>query len=465
MTICPRCGLKAEPADRFCKKCGRRFDVNDPDFARAERAPAYVPPSAAAWTGETASAGGGWASAGTREDWSTSGAPILGSSTPSAAASPATAIAHLFARMTTAANPEEAREYALDGHEVAIGRSPSCDLVLEGDQLVSRRHALMRYDGEQYRLVDLGSSNGTYVNDLEITEAHTLLDGDRISIGEYELTYSTGPASPSASMTGAHLRTLTPAPSPTPKTEPHLAALPPLNGPLAGPLNGGMNGGMNGAARAGELLMEPEPTNPTVPKSDLKTEPSASAAATTIAAMMEGTAVTAPPMPTATTRAESAAETAMTAAAPEPNQATTKASAVAKPATAREAPGDLAAIREQVTELIAAVEVLAARAGEAERLAEQRRAALTEVGERLSALIAEQQRLVPATDESEELMPLLRLARLTAENPRQLDYITQLAEHAGEILSALETRQARLNAPTTMLDALVALRTWIYRLG
>jgi pSer/pThr/pTyr-binding forkhead associated (FHA) protein len=461
--------MKSEPNDRFCKKCGRRFDVNDPDFARADRAPVYVPPGGAEW-GEAASAGDAWGGASARGEWSSTGAPILGASTPSASASPADAIARLLARSNAAPNPEETREYALDGHDVAIGRSPSCDLVLEGDQLISRRHALMRYDGEHYSLVDLGSSNGTFVNEMEITEAHTLVDGDRISIGEYELVYSTGPASPSASMTGAHLRNLTPAPSPTPKTEPHLAALPPLNGT------------MNGVPRAGagELLAEPEPTNPTVPKSDLKSEPSA--AETTIAAVAETTAVTAPP---ATTVAETAAKTAMSPSAPavgdeaEPgattvagmgpdvNTATAKAPLVAAspPAGANVAPGELVAIRGRVTELLAAVEMLATRAEEAERLAEQRQATLTEVRERLSTLIAEQQRLIPATDESDELAPLLRLARMTAENPRHVDYMMQLADHAGEILTALETRQARLNAPADLMNALMALRAWIYRLG
>ena len=74
------------------------------------------------------------------------------------------------------------REFLLDGRDIAIGRAPSCDIVLAGDQLASRRHALLRLRGESYTVVDLGSSNGTYVNDEEIHAETPLNDGDRVTV-------------------------------------------------------------------------------------------------------------------------------------------------------------------------------------------------------------------------------------------------------------------------------------------
>jgi hypothetical protein len=65
----------------------------------------------------------------------------------------------------------QTRETPLDGRDIAIGRSPTCDVMLEDDQLVSRRHALLRYNGSEYTIVDLGSSNGTFLNEEEIHAA------------------------------------------------------------------------------------------------------------------------------------------------------------------------------------------------------------------------------------------------------------------------------------------------------
>src|SRR5690348_1383368 len=89
---------------------------------------------------------------------------------------------------------EASREYALTGQNISIGRSPSCEIVLENDQLTSRRHALLRYDGSHYTIVDLGSSNGTFVNDTEIRDATPLSHGDRVIVGEHELLFSTNVA-------------------------------------------------------------------------------------------------------------------------------------------------------------------------------------------------------------------------------------------------------------------------------
>src|SRR5690606_21058173 len=68
-----------------------------------------------------------------------------------------------------------------------IGRSASCDIVLY-DLLVSRRHAMIRQVGQEHHLIDLGSTNGTYLNGRRISRA-VLRAGDLVSIGHYELTF------------------------------------------------------------------------------------------------------------------------------------------------------------------------------------------------------------------------------------------------------------------------------------
>ena len=76
----------------------------------------------------------------------------------------------------------EARTYQLHKQSVAIGRLPECDIVIS-DPGASRRHAtITREDGGEYVLTDLGSTNGTLVND-EAVQERTLLEGDRIGIG------------------------------------------------------------------------------------------------------------------------------------------------------------------------------------------------------------------------------------------------------------------------------------------
>lgn len=63
-----------------------------------------------------------------------------------------------------------------------IGRSDDASIKLE-DNGVSRQHATIRCEGDHYWLVDLGSANGTYVNDSAITTARVLRDGDRVQFG------------------------------------------------------------------------------------------------------------------------------------------------------------------------------------------------------------------------------------------------------------------------------------------
>jgi pSer/pThr/pTyr-binding forkhead associated (FHA) protein/DNA-binding NarL/FixJ family response regulator/MFS family permease len=76
--------------------------------------------------------------------------------------------------------------FPLDEEELSIGRSGSCHLVLR-DQLLSRKHAVIRKTPEGFLLEDQGSSNGTYVNDERI-QRRLIIPGDRIRLGVSLLT-------------------------------------------------------------------------------------------------------------------------------------------------------------------------------------------------------------------------------------------------------------------------------------
>jgi pSer/pThr/pTyr-binding forkhead associated (FHA) protein len=66
---------------------------------------------------------------------------------------------------------------------VDIGRDPSLPVSLEADSQVSRRHARVTAQGGGAVAEDLGSTNGTYVNEQPIHAPRSLNPGDRIRVG------------------------------------------------------------------------------------------------------------------------------------------------------------------------------------------------------------------------------------------------------------------------------------------
>ncbi len=80
------------------------------------------------------------------------------------------------------AGAEAGRMYKIDETETIIGRAMEAGIRIVDDG-VSRRHAKVQRDGEsRIAVVDLGSTNGTYVNGARINQA-VLTDGDKIQIG------------------------------------------------------------------------------------------------------------------------------------------------------------------------------------------------------------------------------------------------------------------------------------------
>ena len=82
---------------------------------------------------------------------------------------------------------DDVREIELAKETFSIGRTPENDLELK-DSLISRRHSSIVRRGEEFHVYDLGSSNGTYVNQEKI-EVRILKDGDMIRLGETQITF------------------------------------------------------------------------------------------------------------------------------------------------------------------------------------------------------------------------------------------------------------------------------------
>jgi hypothetical protein len=66
-------------------------------------------------------------------------------------------------------------------HRSVVGTAPDCDVVLR-DGSISGRHAEFIATGSGFRVNDLGSTNGTFVNDKRIT-SHDLVDNDNVRLG------------------------------------------------------------------------------------------------------------------------------------------------------------------------------------------------------------------------------------------------------------------------------------------
>ncbi|HYX51752.1 MAG TPA: FHA domain-containing protein, partial [Ktedonobacteraceae bacterium] len=74
-----------------------------------------------------------------------------------------------------------------------IGRAPDNQLVVN-DPKVSSHHAQIRPEGQGYEIFDLGSHNGTFVNEQQLIPnlPRFLYSGDQIRIGDTKFTYEAG---------------------------------------------------------------------------------------------------------------------------------------------------------------------------------------------------------------------------------------------------------------------------------
>lgn len=84
--------------------------------------------------------------------------------------------------------PLAGKRTPLDDEEITVGRSEANELVLD-DPLVSRTHCIFMRKGGVILLEDLGSHNGTYVNEERLHQVRQIHHGDRISIGNSRILF------------------------------------------------------------------------------------------------------------------------------------------------------------------------------------------------------------------------------------------------------------------------------------
>jgi len=80
------------------------------------------------------------------------------------------------------------RQHPLVNDTTRIGRALECDIVITSKR-ISREHACIRRDGWRIFLEDMGSTNGTYLNNERILESMQLRDGDQIQVGDVRFTF------------------------------------------------------------------------------------------------------------------------------------------------------------------------------------------------------------------------------------------------------------------------------------
>ncbi|HLG42654.1 MAG TPA: FHA domain-containing protein, partial [Planctomycetota bacterium] len=95
---------------------------------------------------------------------------------------------------------EGARHFSFDlrKQETVLGRDPKCDLIVS-DPLSSRKHAIIFRKDEGYAVKDLGSRNGTFVNEQKIKDDRKLEWGDRVRIGPMQMIFVYREESPAKS--------------------------------------------------------------------------------------------------------------------------------------------------------------------------------------------------------------------------------------------------------------------------
>ena len=87
--------------------------------------------------------------------------------------------------------PELGKKYTLLEQEFTIGREEGNHIVVDLDN-VSRRHAMIIHRQGRMFVKDLGSTNGTYLNDAEVTQETPLRSGDLIKVGGSIFKFLTG---------------------------------------------------------------------------------------------------------------------------------------------------------------------------------------------------------------------------------------------------------------------------------
>lgn len=90
--------------------------------------------------------------------------------------------------LTMRQGPNPGQRFTVRKDHITIGRLPTNDISIPDPQ-VSRHHANITWERDQFVLRDLGSANGTSVNGLPLSGPYPLRDGDVIAFGDVVLTF------------------------------------------------------------------------------------------------------------------------------------------------------------------------------------------------------------------------------------------------------------------------------------
>src|SRR5512136_1506557 len=86
-------------------------------------------------------------------------------------------------RLVVRQGPNPGQVYELTKSEIIIGRDIASDFVIN-DAEVSRRHAKLTLEGDRFKIEDLNSTNGTYIDGQRLIGPHLLAIGEVIMFGD-----------------------------------------------------------------------------------------------------------------------------------------------------------------------------------------------------------------------------------------------------------------------------------------
>ncbi|HEY2900754.1 MAG TPA: ATPase, T2SS/T4P/T4SS family [Polyangia bacterium] len=179
-------------------------------------------------------------------------------------------------KLTITEKGGEPRSLTFDKDEVSIGRVSGNDIVLPKGNISKRHSRLVSKDGE-LELVDLKSTNGTYLNGRKIVDNATVSGSDRIQVGDFLITLE-GDGGDSGGLragtsSAARALPVPPPPPPPARSGSGLSGLPAL--PDVGPDDDEGDEGYGTKSRSGRVPIPPPPPPPrrsTAPTSPLGLE-------------------------------------------------------------------------------------------------------------------------------------------------------------------------------------------------
>ena len=145
MRVCPECGAEVSPDMNFCAECGTKLEAGQ---STVSYAPSFNDEVEATTAGAE-------------------GAALI--------------------EMDQVEGTAGRRMHDLGDEVVTVGRGQESSIFLD-DVTVSRKHAEIMHEQSRYRIRDVGSLNGTYVNRVRV-DAVDLRNGDEIQVGKYRFRF------------------------------------------------------------------------------------------------------------------------------------------------------------------------------------------------------------------------------------------------------------------------------------